>query len=181
MTSANSAETRNWKLKFFFSDIELFVELQVPLDLGRCFMLAGSLASKARLFDLVNDSFASARLYLSSNDVVLSELGLCINLIEQHELDQAEECLHRSHHETIEPLLGIITRMRDQPRVLDTPNDKASVSAPTTKNHGFKLVNELDSIKLNLYGEMAQMATTEIDAIKSAALHKLDAINKMIK
>ena len=144
-------------------------------------MLAGSLASKARLFDLVNESFAAARLYLSNDDVVLSELGLCINLIEQHELDRAEECLHRSHHETIEPLLGIITRMRDQPRVPATPSDKESVSALTSKNHGFKLVNELDSIKSNLYGEMPQMANTEIDAIKSAALHKLDAIDKMIK
>ena len=71
--------------------------------------------------------------------------------------------------------------MRDQPRVPATPSDKESVSALTTKNHGFKLVNELDSIKSNLYGEMAQMANTEIDAIKSAALHKLDAIDKMIK
>ena len=161
-------------------EIEIFAELQSPLDRGRCLMLAGSLASKARLFSLASTSFASARLQLDSGSVVLSELGLCINLIEQHELDAAESCLKGTEHETIGPLLGIIARMRDQPKVPATASDKESVTIVAQQQRSFKLVNQLDAIKLNLYGELAQMASTEIDAIKSAALHKLDAINKML-
>ena len=37
------------------SKIEIFPELQPQIDKGRCYMLAGSLASKAKMFDLVNE------------------------------------------------------------------------------------------------------------------------------
>ena len=37
------------------SKLEIFPELQPQIDKGRCYMLAGSLASKAKMFDLVNE------------------------------------------------------------------------------------------------------------------------------
>ena len=69
-------------------------------------------------------------------------------MIEQHELDSAEKCLLQSEHETIEPLLGIVARMKNQPKMpTSNTNVKESVSKLANKTGGRILVNELDSIK----------------------------------
>ena len=73
---------------------ELFELLLPKFDTGRTWMLVASLASKIQDYQLAEKAYKHAGPLLESQNSVLSELGICINFVDQHDFLKAKECVY---------------------------------------------------------------------------------------
>ena len=99
---------------------ELFELLLPKFDTGRIWMLVASLASKVQDYQLAEKAYKHAGPLLESQNSVLSELGICINFVDQHDFLKAKECVYGllskpeySEIEKLKKLPAAIDQMRN--------------------------------------------------------------------
>ena len=99
---------------------ELFELLLPKFDTGRTWMLVASLASKVQDYQHAEKAYKYAGPLLESQNSVLSELGICINFVDQHDFLKAKECVYGllskpeySEIEKLKKLPAAIDQMRN--------------------------------------------------------------------
>ena len=91
-------------------------------------MLIASLASKVKQFELAEECYLKARPLLESKNSLLSELGICINLIDQNLFHNAQNCVKallaktsnsEEQLEKLKNLLNVIEELSDIPSLAE--------------------------------------------------------------
>lgn len=209
---------------------ELFELLLPKFDTGRTWMLVASLASKIQDYQLAEKAYKHAGPLLESQNSVLSELGICINFVDQHNFAKAKECVYgllsKPEYSDIEKLKKLpaaidqmsnmmsntqengeqeigeedILKSNDAVENSDIENDSSETKEDDSRQNETEmkealkklmnlqkkkqktnsLVSELDDIKSILHAELQNMAATEVNAFRSAALKKLEKIKYIL-
>ena len=157
---------------------ELFELLLPKFDTGRSWMLIASLASKIQDYQLAEKAYKHAGPLLESQNSVLSELGICINFVDQHDFLKAKECVYGllskpeySNIEKLKKLPAAIDQMRNM--MSNTQEDEQEIDEQDI----LKSSNAVKSEKTNLENDSSE---TEEDDSRQNETEMKEALKKLM-
>ena len=157
---------------------ELFELLLPKFDTGRSWMLIASLASKIQDYQLAEKAYKHAGPLLESQNSVLSELGICINFVDQHDFLKAKECVYGllskpeySNIEKLKKLPAAIDQMRNM--MSNTQEDEQEIDEQDI----LKSSNAVKSEKNNLENDSSE---TEEDDSRQNETEMKEALKKLM-
>ena len=157
---------------------ELFELLLPKFDTGRSWMLIASLASKIQDYQLAEKAYKHAGPLLESQNSVLSELGICINFVDQHDFLKAKECVYGllskpeySNIEKLKKLPAAIDQMRNM--MSNTQEDEQEIDEQDI----LKSSNAVKKEKNNLENDSSE---TEEDDSRQNETEMKEALKKLM-
>ena len=157
---------------------ELFELLLPKFDTGRSWMLIASLASKIQDYQLAEKAYKHAGPLLESQNSVLSELGICINFVDQHDFLKAKECVYGllskpeySNIEKLKKLPAAIDQMRNM--MSNTQEDEQEIDEQDI----LKSSSAVKSEKNNLENDSSE---TEEDDSRQNETEMKEALKKLM-
>ena len=157
---------------------ELFELLLPKFDAGRTWMLVASLASKIQDFQLAEKAYKHAGPLLERQNSVLSELGICINFVDQQDFLKAKECVYGllskpeySDIEKLKKLPAAIDQMRNM--MSNSQEDEQDIDEQDIR----EISNAVKSEKNNLENDSSE---TEEDDSRQNETEMKEALKKLM-
>ena len=157
---------------------ELFELLLPKFDTGRTWMLVASLASKVQDYHLAEKAYKYAGPLLESQNSVLSELGICINFVDQHDFLKAKECVYGL---LSKPEYSEIEKLKKLPAAIDQMrNMMSNAEEDTQETDDEDFLNSNEARKSENSEDENDSSETEEDDSRQNETEMKEALKKLM-